>query len=124
MQQQRRAHWLSAGQWMNKCADGLETLGFVVIEEERGILRVVPAANIETDLEFAAIQLRYVRPTSVFMPFITSEYVRDLRNQQPLQPGLQPGTVVTPSSRSDSENVLGRGGAAQYVQSHTSQQLA
>ena len=73
--------------WRDALDATVKTLGFVVIEEDRGILRVVPAANIETDLEFAAIQLRYVRPTSVFMPFITSEYVRDLRNQQPLQPG-------------------------------------
>lgn len=73
--------------WRDALDATVKTLGFVVVEEERGILRVVPAANIETDLEFAAIQLRFVRPTSVFMPFITSEYVRDLRNQQPLQPG-------------------------------------
>ena len=73
--------------WRDALDATVKTLGFVVIEEERGILRVVPAANIQTDLEFAAIQLRFVRPTSVFMPFITSEYVRDLRNQQPLQPG-------------------------------------
>lgn len=73
--------------WRDALDATVKTLGFVVVEEQRGILRVVPAANIETDLEFAAIQLRYVRPTSVFMPFITSEYVRDLRNQQPLQPG-------------------------------------
>lgn len=73
--------------WRDALDATVKTLGFVVVEEKRGILRVVPAANIETDLEFAAIQLRFVRPTSVFMPFITSEYVRDLRNQQPLQPG-------------------------------------
>jgi type IV pilus assembly protein PilQ len=73
--------------WRDALDATVKTLGFVVVEEERGILRVVPATNIETDLEFAAIQLRFVRPTSVFMPFITSEYVRDLRNQQPLQPG-------------------------------------
>ncbi|MEC8653633.1 MAG: hypothetical protein VXY92_13845 [Planctomycetota bacterium] len=73
--------------WRDALDATVKTLGFVVIEEKRGILRVVPAANIEADLEFAAIQLRYVRPTSVFMPFITSEYVRDLRNQQPMQPG-------------------------------------
>ena len=73
--------------WRDALDATVKTLGFVVVEEDRGILRVVPAANIEQDLEFAAIQLRFVRPSSVFMPFITSEYVRDLRNQQPMQPG-------------------------------------
>ncbi|MFN3244653.1 MAG: hypothetical protein ACE37K_24315 [Planctomycetota bacterium] len=73
--------------WRDALDATVKTLGFVVVEEDRGILRVVPAANIETDLEFDAIQLRYVRPNSVFMPFITSEYIRDLRNQQPLQQG-------------------------------------
>jgi len=73
--------------WRDALDATVKTLGFVVVEEERGILRVVPAANIQQDLETAAIQLRYIRPTSVFMPFITSEYVRDLRNMQPMQPG-------------------------------------
>ena len=73
--------------WRDALEATVKTLDFVVVEEDRGILRVVPPARIKSDLEFAAIQLRFVRPSSVFMPFITSEYVRDLRNQQPMQPG-------------------------------------
>ena len=73
--------------WRDALDAAVKTLGFVVVEEARGILRVVPAANIEADLAFEAIQLRYVRPTSVFMPYITSEYIRDMRPIQPLQPG-------------------------------------
>ena len=73
--------------WRDALDATCRTAGFVVVEEERGILRVVNPEAIKTDLEFAAIQLRFVRPSSVFMPFITSEYVRDLRNQQPLTPG-------------------------------------
>lgn len=73
--------------WRDALDATVKTLGFVVVEEDRGILRVVPSANIEQDLETAAIMLRYVRPSSVFMPLIRSDYVRDMRAVQPLQRG-------------------------------------
>ena len=73
--------------WRDALDAAVKTLGFVVVEEDRGILRVVPAANIQQDLETRTVQLRYVRPMSTLVPFITSEYVRDLRNMQPMQPG-------------------------------------
>lgn len=72
--------------WRDALDAVVKTLGFVVVEEERGILRVVPAANIQQDLETKTIPLRYVRPSAALMPLITSEYIRDLRNIQPLQP--------------------------------------
>ena len=59
--------------WRDALDAAVKTLGFVVVEEKRGILRVVPAANIEQDLEYKTIPLRFIRPTSVFMPTITSE---------------------------------------------------
>ena len=73
--------------WRDALDAAVKTLGFVVVEEDRGILRVVPAANIQQDLETKSIQLRYVRPSSSLMPLITSEYIKDLRNVQPLQRG-------------------------------------
>jgi type IV pilus assembly protein PilQ len=73
--------------WRDALEAAVKTLGFVVVTEDRGILRVVPASNIQQDLETAAIQLRYVRPGTVFLPFIQSQYVRDMRSIQPLQPG-------------------------------------
>lgn len=73
--------------WRDALDAVVKTLGFVVVEEERGILRVVPAANIQQDLETKTITLRYVRPSATLMPLITSEYIRDLRNVQPLQRG-------------------------------------
>lgn len=75
--------------WRDALDAVVKTLGFVVVQEDFGILRVVPASNIEQDLVTRTIPLRYVRPTSVFLPLITSEYVKDLRNVQPLQPGQQ-----------------------------------
>ena len=73
--------------WRDALDAVVKTLGFVVVQEDFGILRVVPAANIEQDLVTKTIPLRYVRPTSVFLPIITSEYVKDLRNIQPMQKG-------------------------------------
>lgn len=73
--------------WRDALDAVVKTLGFVVVEEQRGILRVVPAANIQQDLDFAVIQLRFIRPSSVFLPMITSEYVSDRRNVMPMQPG-------------------------------------
>lgn len=73
--------------WRDALDAVVKTLGFVVVQEDFGILRVVPASNIEQDLVTKTIPLRYVRPSSVFLPLITSEYVKDLRNVQPLQQG-------------------------------------
>jgi type IV pilus assembly protein PilQ len=73
--------------WRDALEASVKTLGFVVVQEDRGILRVVPASNIQQDLETAAIQLRYVRPTSTWVPFIQSEYIADLRGRQQLPLG-------------------------------------
>lgn len=73
--------------WRDALDAAVKTLGFVVVEEDRGILRVVPAANIQQDLITKTIPLRYVRPASTLMPLINSEYIKDLRNVQPLQRG-------------------------------------
>jgi type IV pilus assembly protein PilQ len=98
--------------WRDALDAAVKTLGFVVVEEARGILRVVPAANIEADLAFEAIQLRYVRPSSVFMPFINSEYIRDMRNQQPLQPGQLTFTLLDTLKNMVTPEV----GSLEYVQ--------
>jgi type IV pilus assembly protein PilQ len=73
--------------WRDALDAAVKTLGFVVVEEERGILRVVPAANIQQDLETKTFPLRYVRPASVYMPFINSEYIKNKRANVQLQKG-------------------------------------
>ena len=75
--------------WRDTLEAAVKTLGFVVVEEKRGMLRVVPPSNIQQDLVFEAIPLRYVRPRSVYVPFLNSEYVL---NRQPVMP-MQPGQV-------------------------------
>ncbi len=61
--------------WRDALNAAVKTLGFVVVEEDYGILRVVPASNIEQDLITRTFQLRYVRPQSAYVPFLKSEYV-------------------------------------------------
>lgn len=73
--------------WRDALDAVVKTLGFVVVEEQRGILRVVPASNIQQDLVTKTIQLRFVRPASTYVPFIQSEYVENKRGKQQLQKG-------------------------------------
>ena len=62
--------------WRDALESAVKTLGFVVVEEERGILRVIPAASMKEDLVTRHFQLRYVRPKSTYVPWINSEYVK------------------------------------------------
>lgn len=73
--------------WRDALEAVVKTLGFVVVEEARGVLRVVPPSNVQQDLVSESFMLRYVRPRSTLVPFIQSEYLDDLRNRQPMQPG-------------------------------------
>jgi len=69
--------------WRDALDAAVKTLGFVVVEEDRGILRVVPASNIQQDLVTRTFTLRYVRPRSTYVPFIQSEYVKNTVNITP-----------------------------------------
>jgi type IV pilus assembly protein PilQ len=73
--------------WRDTLDAAVKTLGFVVVEEGRGILRVVPPSNIQQDLVFEAIPLRFVRPRSTYVPFISSEYIENRSANQKLQKG-------------------------------------
>lgn len=73
--------------WRDALDAAVKTLGFVVVEEGRGILRVVPAANIQQDLVTETFQLRFIRPKSTYVPFITSQYIQNKMSQQQLQQG-------------------------------------
>lgn len=61
--------------WRDALDQVVKTLGFTVVEEDRGILRVVSPATLVDQLSSREFQLRYVRPASSFVPKIKSEYV-------------------------------------------------
>ncbi|MBM3960305.1 MAG: hypothetical protein FJ306_00140 [Planctomycetes bacterium] len=80
--------------WRDALESVVKTLGYVVVEEKRGILRVVPPSNVQQDLVSETFQLRFVRPSSTYVPFIQSTYIDDLRNRQPMQPGQTMFTLI------------------------------
>ena len=63
--------------WRDALEATTKTLGYVVVEESRGILRVVPASNMKEDLIARSYQLRYVRPKSTYVPYLNSNYVKN-----------------------------------------------
>ncbi len=82
--------------WRDTLDAAVKTLGFVVVED-RGILRVVPSSKIQQDLVFEAIPLRYVRPSSQYIPFLQSEYVlntQQMNMQQQMQRGQAQFTLL------------------------------
>jgi type IV pilus assembly protein PilQ len=66
--------------WRHALDACVKTLGFVVVDDN-GILRVMPPSNIELDLVSERFPLRYVRPQSIYVPFIESEYIKNERAQ-------------------------------------------
>ncbi|MHC4076955.1 MAG: secretin N-terminal domain-containing protein, partial [Planctomycetota bacterium] len=65
--------------WRDALEAASKTLGYAVVEEDRGILRVVPRSNLQEDLVTRSFQLRYVRPASHYVPTINSQYVQNTR---------------------------------------------
>lgn len=50
-----------------------KTLGYAVVPEERGILRIVDPANLRQQLETRTFRLRYVRPAAGYRPVIETQ---------------------------------------------------
>jgi type IV pilus assembly protein PilQ len=87
--------------WRDALDAAVKTLGYVVVEEDRGILRVVPPSNMKADLISREFQLRFVRPRSAYVPFINTPYVK---YNQPTVPtasadGSMPFTLLTALQR-------------------------
>jgi type IV pilus assembly protein PilQ len=61
------------------------TLGYTVVQEKRGVLRVVDPLSLQDQLETRTYQLRYLRPKSMYRPRIKSEFVQDMAGQQQQQ---------------------------------------
>ena len=76
--------------WREALDVAVKTLGYVVVEEERGILRVVDPVSLQAQMESHSYQLRYVRPAGNYVPLITSEFLaRTSQIQQQQQGGGQ-----------------------------------
>ena len=68
--------------WRNALDVVVKSLGFVVVEEARGILRVVDPKTLQTQMVTRSYQMRYLRPRSKYKPQIKSEFLMPLRDNQ------------------------------------------
>jgi type IV pilus assembly protein PilQ len=60
--------------WRDALDAVVKTLGYTVVEEERGILRVVAREALKEQLETRAFQLKYLRPMGTYQPKISTGY--------------------------------------------------
>jgi type IV pilus assembly protein PilQ len=61
--------------WRDALDVAVKTLGYVVVEEDRGILRVVDPITLQAQMTTQSYQLRYLRPKGRFRPQIKSEFL-------------------------------------------------
>lgn len=60
--------------WRTALDTVAKSLGFVVVEEEWGILQIVHPSKLKEQLETRTFQFRYVRPPAAYRPKIKTEY--------------------------------------------------
>ncbi len=60
--------------WRDALDTAVKTLGYAVVEGDRGILRVVAREALEQQLETRAFQLKYIRPQGTYLPKIETNY--------------------------------------------------
>ncbi len=62
--------------WRDALEQIVKTLGFAVVNEDRGILRVIPRGDLKMQLETRVIRLKYIRPPSPYRAYLNSEYAK------------------------------------------------
>jgi type II secretory pathway component GspD/PulD (secretin) len=62
-----------------------KTRGYVVVQGNYGVLRVVDPKTLQDQLETKTYQLRYLRPKSTYKPIIKSEFIQSALQQQQQQ---------------------------------------
>lgn len=61
--------------WQDALDAIIKTRGYVIVREKEGrILRVVPPEEIETDVETKIFKLRFIRPKSIYLAKMKSDY--------------------------------------------------
>lgn len=70
--------------WRDALEAVVKTNGYYLVEEDRGILRVVDAAGLATHVDRRLFHLRYLRPKGTYIAKIQTDYVetRMTQNQQ------------------------------------------
>ncbi len=62
--------------WRDALEQIVKTNGFAVVEEDRGILRIVPRDQLKDQLETRVVRLQFIRPPSPYRAFLVSEYAK------------------------------------------------
>ncbi len=92
-----------------------KSLGFVVVEEGHGVLRVVAPQKLEDQLETRTYQLRYLRPKSVYRPIIKSEFIQSSIQQGGAGAGAQKDVTKTFSTLQALSKALSSKGQMDYI---------
>ncbi|MEM7307724.1 MAG: hypothetical protein AAF682_13680 [Planctomycetota bacterium] len=98
--------------WRDALSVAVKTLGYTVVEEDRGILRVVDPLSLQAQMETRFYQFRFIRPRGSFAPVIESEFVDG--RLIPASGELEKDFPVIPALR----KALSQGGDLDYVPSH------
>ena len=75
--------------WRDALNVAVTTLGYVVVEEDRGILRVVDPITLQAQMTTQSYQLRYLRPKGRFRPNIKSDFLIPILVKQTLRTDAQ-----------------------------------
>ena len=97
--------------WRDALEEIVKTLGYTVVEERGGILRVVDPISLEEQKVTRSYQLRYVRPRSPIVPVLRSEFVEG-GEQPPVGDATQHFTVLAALSKA-----LSGTGELDYIES-------
>jgi type IV pilus assembly protein PilQ len=101
--------------WRDALDVAVKTLGYVVVEENRGILRVVDPASLQSQMVTKSYQFRYLRPKSVYKPQIKSEFLQPVTAQaQKTGPGVDPALTFTVLKAL--QKALSAGGGMDYIE--------
>ncbi len=63
--------------WRDALEQIVKTLGYAVVEEDRNILRIIPRADLQQQLETRVIRLRFIRPPSPYRAYLKTEYAKE-----------------------------------------------
>ncbi|MCB9833248.1 MAG: hypothetical protein H6807_12320 [Planctomycetes bacterium] len=103
---------LSNVPWRTALDTVAKSLGFVVVEEDFGILQVVHPSKLKEQLVTRSYQLRYVRPDIAYRPLIKTEYAVG----QPKAPSENPDEEF--SVLKALRSALSETGKLEYVSKH------
>jgi type IV pilus assembly protein PilQ len=96
--------------WRDALEVAVKTLGFVVVEDARGILRVVDPSTLQDQLETRHYSLRYLRPRGSYVPRIQSEFING--KSEPPSGKIEDDFPIIEALR----RALSAGGELNYVQ--------